>query len=130
MIRDSCQTCVADKASCFNNASSPCTSTRIASAISIAAASGPSIRTWTRSEYSDTAPGPHAHVHALGRQVTVEFLRCLAMLQSPLLQFPSFGIHKSSPTSHSGVDFFLLGAAINAMEQPEEMRWVCKTLRI
>src|ERR1700730_15227582 len=39
---------------------------------------------------------PHAHVHALGRQVTVEFLRCLAMLQSPLLQFPSLGIHKSN----------------------------------
>ena len=83
-----------------------------------------------RSEYSDRALGPHAHVHALGCQVTVEFLRCLAMLQSPLLPFPSFGVHKSSPTGHSGVDFFLLGAAINAMEQPEEMRWVCKTLGI
>src|ERR1700693_3931512 len=39
---------------------------------------------------------PHAHFHSLGRELTVELLRCLRMLQSPLLQFPSFGIHKSN----------------------------------
>src|SRR5436309_5113704 len=39
---------------------------------------------------------PHAHFHSLGGQVTVELLRCLRMFQSALLQFPSFGIHKSN----------------------------------
>src|SRR5579859_3134511 len=39
---------------------------------------------------------PHTHRRSLGRQITVEFLRFLAVLQSPLLQFPSFGIHKSN----------------------------------
>jgi hypothetical protein len=36
----------------------------------------------------------HTHLHLLCRQVTVEFLRFLAVLQSPLLQFPSLGIYK------------------------------------
>src|ERR1019366_3610189 len=39
---------------------------------------------------------PHAHPHSLCREITVELLRFLAMLQSRLLQFPSFGIHKSN----------------------------------
>src|ERR1700720_3571247 len=40
----------------------------------------------------------HAHTHLLllCRQVTVEFLRFLAVLQSPLLQFPSLGIYKNN----------------------------------
>src|ERR1700730_9310424 len=39
---------------------------------------------------------PHTNLHSLCRQVTVEFLRFLAVLQSPLLQFPSLGIYKSN----------------------------------
>ena len=39
---------------------------------------------------------PHAHFHSLGRQVTVKLLRYFRMRQSPLSQFPSFGIHKSN----------------------------------
>src|SRR6266436_6532668 len=39
---------------------------------------------------------PYAHLYSLGRELTVELLRFLAMLQSALLQFPSFGIHKSN----------------------------------
>ena len=39
---------------------------------------------------------PYTHFHSLGRLITVELLRFLAVLQSPLLQFPSFGIHKSN----------------------------------
>src|SRR4029077_10682172 len=39
---------------------------------------------------------PHAYLLSLGRQLTVELLRGLAVLQSPLLQFPAFGIHKSN----------------------------------
>src|SRR5713226_4040307 len=39
---------------------------------------------------------PHAHLLSLGRELTVELLRCLRMLQSALLQFPSFAIHKSN----------------------------------
>src|SRR5664280_3601118 len=39
---------------------------------------------------------PHAHLYSLGRQITVELLRFFAVLQSPLLQFPSLGIHKSN----------------------------------
>src|SRR5436853_7884214 len=39
---------------------------------------------------------PYTHFHFLCRQITVELLRFLAVLQSPLLQFPGFGIHKSS----------------------------------
>src|SRR5713226_10362564 len=39
---------------------------------------------------------PHAHLLSLGRELTVELLRFLAVLQSPLLQFPGFGIHKSN----------------------------------
>src|SRR5438132_789931 len=35
----------------------------------------------------------YAHLHALGRQLPVELFRFLRVLQSPLLQFPSFGIH-------------------------------------
>src|ERR1700681_3489526 len=38
----------------------------------------------------------HTHLHLLCRQVTVEFLRFLAVLQSPLLQFPGLGIYKSN----------------------------------
>src|SRR5258708_38807994 len=38
----------------------------------------------------------HTHLHPLCRQITVEFLRFLAVLQSPLLQFPSLGIYKSN----------------------------------
>ena len=38
----------------------------------------------------------HTHLHPLCRKITVEFLRFLAVLQSPLLQFPSLGIHKSN----------------------------------
>src|SRR5450631_160759 len=42
--------------------------------------------------------GFHAHAHflSLGHQVTVELLRPVRVLQSPLLQFPGFGIHKSN----------------------------------
>src|SRR5271167_518270 len=42
--------------------------------------------------------GFHAHAHflSLGRQVTVELLRFLAVPESPLLQFSGFGIHKSN----------------------------------
>jgi hypothetical protein len=39
---------------------------------------------------------PYAHFHSLCRQITVELLRFLAVLQSPLLQFPCFAIHKSN----------------------------------
>src|SRR5450631_2074902 len=39
---------------------------------------------------------PHAHLYPLCRQITVELLRFFAVLQSPLLQFPSLGIHKSN----------------------------------
>src|SRR6202022_1834607 len=39
---------------------------------------------------------PHAHLLSLGRHTTVELLRCLGMVQSPLLQFSGFGIHKSN----------------------------------
>jgi hypothetical protein len=38
----------------------------------------------------------HTHLPPLCRQVTVEFLRFLAVLQSPLLQFPSLGLYKSN----------------------------------
>src|SRR3984893_7074904 len=38
----------------------------------------------------------HTYLHPLCRQITVEFLRFLAVLQSPLLQFPSLGIYKSN----------------------------------
>src|ERR1700687_4790435 len=39
---------------------------------------------------------PYAHLHPLCRQITVELLRFLTVLQSPPLQFPSLGIHKSN----------------------------------
>src|ERR1035438_701342 len=39
---------------------------------------------------------PYTHLHSLCRQITVELLRFLAVLQSPLLQFPSLGIYKSN----------------------------------
>src|SRR6266436_1446175 len=39
---------------------------------------------------------PHAHLLSLGRELTVELLRSLGMVQSPLLQFPSFRIYKSN----------------------------------
>src|SRR5208282_3441575 len=39
---------------------------------------------------------PDTNFHSLGRQITVELLRFLAVLQSPLLQFPSLGIYKSN----------------------------------
>src|SRR5438132_1538782 len=38
----------------------------------------------------------YTHLHPLCRQITVEFLRFLAVLQSSLLQLPSLGIHKSN----------------------------------
>src|ERR1022692_989015 len=38
----------------------------------------------------------HTHLHALGREIVVELLRFLAVLQSPLSAFASFGIHKSN----------------------------------
>src|SRR6266852_8347013 len=38
---------------------------------------------------------PHSHLPSLCRQITVELLRFLAVLQSPLLQFPGLGIYKS-----------------------------------
>src|ERR1700686_1683648 len=38
----------------------------------------------------------YTHLHPLCRQITVKFLRSLAVLQSPLLQFPGIGIHKSN----------------------------------
>src|SRR6202163_2482966 len=38
----------------------------------------------------------YTHLHPLCRQITVTFLRSLAVLQSPLLQFPGIGIHKSN----------------------------------
>src|ERR1700722_370775 len=42
--------------------------------------------------------GFHSHPYFLSlvRQVTVELLRFLAVLQSPLLQFPGLGIYKSN----------------------------------
>ena len=36
----------------------------------------------------------HAHLHSLGREIAVELLRLLAVLQSTLPAFASFGIHK------------------------------------
>src|ERR1035437_4947092 len=39
---------------------------------------------------------PHTHLHPLCRELTVKLLRFLTVLQSPLLQFPSLGIHKSN----------------------------------
>src|SRR5580658_10125366 len=39
---------------------------------------------------------PNTYLPLLCREITVELLRCLRMLQSPLLQFPSFGVHKSN----------------------------------
>src|SRR5450432_3037327 len=38
---------------------------------------------------------PHANLHSLGTEITVVLLRFFAVLQSPLLQFPSLGIYKS-----------------------------------
>src|ERR1700722_14076996 len=42
--------------------------------------------------------GFHSHTYFLSlvRQVTVKLLRFLAVLQSPLLQFPGLGIYKSN----------------------------------
>jgi hypothetical protein len=37
----------------------------------------------------------HAHLYSLGREIAVELLRFLAVLQSPLLQFPGFGSTKA-----------------------------------
>src|ERR1700730_16203736 len=37
----------------------------------------------------------HTNLHPLCRQITVKLLRFLAVLQSPLLQFPGLGIYKS-----------------------------------
>ena len=44
------------------------------------------------------APGAMTatHLRSLGCEVTVELLGCLGVLQSPLLAFASFGIHKSN----------------------------------
>src|ERR1022692_3625855 len=39
---------------------------------------------------------PHTNLHSLGREIAVELLRFLRVLQSPLLQFPSVGVHKSN----------------------------------
>ena len=36
---------------------------------------------------------PYTHLHALGRELTVELFRFLAVLQCPLLQLSGFGIH-------------------------------------
>src|SRR6266849_6015063 len=41
-------------------------------------------------------PGPPAHLYSLCPEIAVELLRFLAVLQSQLLQFPCFGIHKSN----------------------------------
>src|SRR5579862_1317413 len=38
----------------------------------------------------------YAHLHFLGCEITVELLRFLAVLQSPLSQFSGVGIHKSN----------------------------------
>src|ERR1700674_1626652 len=38
----------------------------------------------------------HTNLHPLCRQITVKLLRFLAVLQSPLLQFPGLGIDKSN----------------------------------
>src|ERR1700674_3654475 len=38
----------------------------------------------------------HTNLHPLCRQITVKLLRFLAVLQSPLLQFPGLGIYKSN----------------------------------
>src|SRR5580700_11125565 len=38
----------------------------------------------------------HTNLHSLCRQITVKLLRFLAVLQSPLLQFPGLGIYKSN----------------------------------
>jgi hypothetical protein len=37
---------------------------------------------------------PHTNLHSLGRELAVERLRFLAVLQSPFLELPSVGIHK------------------------------------
>jgi hypothetical protein len=39
---------------------------------------------------------PHAHLPALCREIAVELLRFLAVLQSPLSQFSGVGIHESN----------------------------------
>ena len=39
---------------------------------------------------------PHTNRHCPCRQIPVELLRFLAVLQSPFLQFPCFGIYKSN----------------------------------
>src|ERR1017187_10822899 len=39
---------------------------------------------------------PHTNLPSLGREIAVELLRFLRVLQSPLLQFPSVGVHKSN----------------------------------
>src|SRR5580700_11369556 len=38
----------------------------------------------------------HTDLHSLCRLITVKLLRFLAVLQSPLLQFPGLGIYKSN----------------------------------
>src|ERR1019366_6812935 len=37
---------------------------------------------------------PQTHAHSLRREIAIKLFRFLAVLQSPLLQFPGFGIHK------------------------------------
>src|ERR1017187_2314484 len=44
--------------------------------------------------YVSTSFHPYTHLHSLGRQIAVELLRLLAVLQSLLPAFASFGIHK------------------------------------
>jgi hypothetical protein len=39
---------------------------------------------------------PHAHLHSLCREIAVELLRFLVVLQSLLSQFSSVGVHKSN----------------------------------
>src|SRR4029078_6732362 len=39
---------------------------------------------------------PNTYPHFLCREITVELLRFFTVLQSPLLQFPGFSIHKSN----------------------------------
>ena len=47
------------------------------------------------SAYARSLPSPH-EPSSLCRQITVKLLRFLALVQSPLSQFPGLGIYKSN----------------------------------
>ena len=45
---------------------------------------------------------PYAHLHPLCRQITVELLRFLTVLESPFLKLPSIGIDKRKAETPGG----------------------------